>query len=94
MHLPALGSYLATAANKGDYGAIAWGLLVLIGVIVLIDFFVWRPLIAWTEKFKFETVEAQNTPQSVVLDCLRRSPTVRILTNRVCKPLSQALDQC
>jgi len=92
-HLPGLGSYLATAANKGDYGAIAWGLLVLIGVIVLIDFFVWRPLIAWTEKFKFETVEAQNTPQSVVLDFLRRSPTVRILTNRVCKPLSQSLDQ-
>jgi NitT/TauT family transport system permease protein len=92
-HLPGLGSYLATAANQGDYSAIAWGLLVLIGVIVLIDFFIWRPLIAWAEKFKLETVEAQNTPQSVVLDVLRRSPTLRILSNRIWQPLSQSLNR-
>ena len=47
--LPGLGSYLATAANHGSYGALAWGLFVLIGVIVVTDFLVWRPLIAWTE---------------------------------------------
>ena len=91
--LPGLGSYLAAAANQGDFGAIGWGLLVLIGIIVIIDFFVWRPLIAWAEKFKFETVEAQNSPQSVVLDFLRRSPTLRVLKSRVWKPLGQAFNQ-
>lgn len=91
--LPGLGSYLAAAASQGDFGAIAWGLLVLIGVIVLIDFFIWRPLIAWAEKFKFETVEAQNTPQSVVLDFLRRSPTLRVLNSRVWKPIGQAFNK-
>jgi NitT/TauT family transport system permease protein len=91
--LPGLGSYLATAANQGDYGAIGWGLLVLVGVIILIDFFVWRPLIAWAEKFKFETVEAQNTPQSSVLDFLRRSPTLRMFKTRLWKPLGRAFGQ-
>ena len=91
--LPGLGSYLGTAANNGNFGAIGWGLLVLIGVIVVIDFFVWRPLIAWAEKFKLETVEAQNTPQSVVLDFLRRSPTLRILNTRFWKPLGTAINR-
>ncbi|MBD0265770.1 MAG: ABC transporter permease subunit, partial [Tolypothrix sp. Co-bin9] len=92
-HLPGLGSFLAIAANKGDFGALTWGLLVLIGEIILIDFFIWRPLIAWAEKFKFETVEAQNSAQSIVLDFIRRSPTIRILSTRFWKPLNRAFGQ-
>ena len=90
--LPGLGSFLGTAASRGDYKAIFSGLTVLVGVIVLIDFFVWRPLIAWTEKFKLEMVEAQNVPQSWVLDIIRRSPTLRIVSDRVLQPLQTALD--
>jgi len=90
--LPGLGSFLATAASQGNFQAIIWGLVVLIGVIVLIDFFIWRPLIAWAEKFKFETVETQNSPQSMVLDFMRRSPTLRVLTTRIWKPLSEAIN--
>jgi len=91
--LPGLGSFLGAAANQGNFGKIAWGLAVLIGVIILIDFFVWRPLIAWAEKFKFETVEAQNSPQSFVLDFLRRSPTLRIFSERVLQPMASALNR-
>lgn len=90
--LPGLGSFLGTAASRGDYKAIFWGLTVLVGVIVVIDFFVWRPLIAWTEKFKLEMVEAQNVPQSWVLDIIRRSPTLRMVSDRVLQPLQIALD--
>ncbi len=89
--LPGLGSFLAAAASQGNFGAITGGLVVLIGVIVLIDFFIWRPLIAWVEKFKFETVEAQNSPQSSVLDFLRRSPTLRILGDRLWHPVAEAM---
>jgi NitT/TauT family transport system permease protein len=91
--LPGLGSYLKTAADRGEFGAIAWGLLVLVGVIVAIDFFVWRPLIAWAEKFKLESVEATNAPESVVLDFLRRSPTIRILGDRIFAPLRESIDR-
>jgi NitT/TauT family transport system permease protein len=52
--LPGLGSFLATAAGQGNTKAILGGLLVLIGVIILIDFLIWQPLIAWSDKFKFE----------------------------------------
>ena len=71
--LPGLGSYLQTAANAGDTGAILWGLGTMIAVIVLMDQVIWRPLIAWSEKFKFEQVEATEVPRSPVLDWLRRS---------------------
>ncbi|MBW4668714.1 MAG: ABC transporter permease subunit [Cyanomargarita calcarea GSE-NOS-MK-12-04C] len=91
--LPGLGSFLANAASKGDFPAIFCGLAVLIGVIVAIDFFAWRPLIGWAEKFKFEMVEAQNSPESWVLDLLRRSPTFRVISDRVFQPIQSALDK-
>ncbi|MBN3894051.1 MAG: ABC transporter permease subunit [Nostoc sp. NOS(2021)] len=90
--LPGLGSFLGTAANKGDFKAIFWGLAVLIAIIVATDFFVWRPLIAWAEKFKFEMVETENAPQSWVLDIIRRSPTLRAISDRVFQPLQTAID--
>ena len=73
LRLPGLGSYLQTASNAGDTRAIVWGLLVMITVIVLMDQVIWRPIIAWSEKFKFEQVEASQTPRSPVLGLLRRS---------------------
>jgi len=91
--LPGLGSYLKKAADEGNFWAITWGLVVLIGVILIIDFFIWRPLIGWAEKFKFQTVEAENTPQSAVLDFLRRSPTLRGLKERFFTPLRETIDQ-
>lgn len=90
--LPGLGSFLGTAASKGDFKAIFWGLAVLIGVIIALDFFVWRPLIAWAEKFKLEMVESENPPQSWVLDILQRSPTLRIVSDRIFRPLQTAAD--
>ncbi len=79
LRLPGLGSYLQTAANAGDTRAIAWGLSVMIGIIVLIDQLIWRPVIAWTEKFKFEQVEAAETPHSFMLDLLKRSKVLPFL---------------
>jgi NitT/TauT family transport system permease protein len=70
--LPGLGSYLQVAAGAGDTRAILWGIAAMIAVIVLLDQLVWRPAIAWSDKFKFETVEG-TAPQSFVLTLLRRS---------------------
>ena len=82
LRLPGLGSYLQTASNAGDMHAIGWGLIVMVAVIILLDQLVWRPLIAWSEKFKMEQVEASQTPRSWVLDLLRRSRAVSFV-NRV-----------
>jgi NitT/TauT family transport system permease protein len=91
--LPGLGSFLAEAADTGDIVAIAWGLAVMIGIIIAIDFLVWRPLIAWVEKFKYQMVEAENVTQSIVLDFLRRSPTLETLAEKIWQPLLQRLEQ-
>ncbi|OLP16899.1 ABC transporter permease [Leptolyngbya sp. 'hensonii'] len=91
--LPGLGAFLATAASQNNLGALAEGLLVLVGVIVATDFFVWQPLIAWAERFKVEMVEAQTIPESWLLDFLRRSPTLRILNQQLVKPLREGLDR-
>ena len=90
-NLPGLGSYLGKGANEGNFGAIGWGLAVLIGVIVAIDFFIWQPLIAWVEKFKYQSVEASDVPQSSGLDFLRRSATLRVLKSRI-SPLGDSFD--
>uniref|UniRef100_B8HKL3 Binding-protein-dependent transport systems inner membrane component n=1 Tax=Cyanothece sp. (strain PCC 7425 / ATCC 29141) TaxID=395961 RepID=B8HKL3_CYAP4 len=91
--LAGLGSYLGTAANAANYAALTYGLIVLIGVIILIDLLIWRPLIAWGEKFKFQLVEAENVPQSFVLDFLRRSPTLRALHLNLFTPLQETIDR-
>jgi NitT/TauT family transport system permease protein len=91
LRLPGLGSYLQTAANAGDTRAILWGLAVMIGVIILIDQLVWRPAIAWAEKFKFEQVEAAEVPRSPILDFLRRSRFLPFIANRSTRPASERL---
>jgi len=91
LRLPGLGSYLQTATNAGDTRAILWGLAVMVAVIVSIDQLVWRPTIAWSEKFKFEQVEAQQTPTSPVLDLLRRSRVVSRVTRVTWLPAREAL---
>jgi NitT/TauT family transport system permease protein len=90
-NLPGLGSYLGKAANEGNFGAIGWGLAVLIGVIIAIDIFIWQPLIAWVEKFKYQSVEATDVPQSSVLDFLRRAATLRVLKSRI-SPLGDSFE--
>ncbi|HEX4714813.1 MAG TPA: ABC transporter permease subunit, partial [Ktedonobacteraceae bacterium] len=89
--LPGLGSYLQAAANQGNTGAVIWGLLTLIILIVLLDFLFWRPLVAWADKFKIEQNSNADPPTSPVLDLLRRSALVATANRRVFRPLGDAL---
>ena len=91
LRLPGLGSYLQTAANAGDTRAILWGVFTMIAVIVLIDQLIWRPIIAWSEKFKFEQVEASQTPSSPVLDLLRQSRILKRAGRAAVAPALEAL---
>lgn len=91
LRLPGLGSYLQTAANAGDTRAIVGGLGVMIGIIVLIDQLVWRPVIAWSEKFKFEQVESVESPRSFVLDFLLRSRLLPFLARLTVIPVRERL---
>jgi NitT/TauT family transport system permease protein len=89
--LPGLGSYLQTAASNGDTRSILWGISTMIAVIVLLDQFVWRPVIAWAEKFKVEQVESTNAPRSWVLNVFRHSRGLAHLQSRTIRPLRERL---
>ena len=89
--LPGLGSYLQTAASAGDMTSIFWGVATMVAVIVLIDQLVWRPIIAWAEKFKVEQVESTNTPKSWVLNMVRHSSGLARIRQRTLRPLGERL---
>jgi NitT/TauT family transport system permease protein len=89
--LPGLGSYLQTAASAGDTRSILLGVLTMIAVIVLLDQFVWRPVIAWAEKFKVEQVESAEVPHSWVLGLLQHSSSLAQLRKKAVFPLRESL---
>jgi NitT/TauT family transport system permease protein len=70
--LPGLGSFLQTAASNGNTRAMLWGLAMMVAVIVLMDQLIWRPVIAWADKFKFEQVESSETAQNSILNFIRK----------------------
>ena len=89
--LPGLGSYLQTAASAGDMSAILWGITAMIAVIVLLDQLVWRPVIAWAEKFKVEQIQSAELPGSWFLQVLRRSPLLARLGRTGILPMRERL---
>ncbi|MFZ0143046.1 MAG: ABC transporter permease subunit [Candidatus Sulfotelmatobacter sp.] len=89
--LPGLGSYLQTAASAGDTSSICWGIVTMVLVIVLLDQFVWRPVIAWAEKFKVEQVESTDAPRSWVLNLVEHSSGLARIREKTLRPLSERL---
>ena len=92
VRLPGLGSYLQTAADNADMRSIVWGLATMIAVIVLMDQLLWRPIIAWAEKFKLEQVEAAQTPRSPILTLLRRSRVLAAIGHVAVEPARERMD--
>jgi NitT/TauT family transport system permease protein len=84
--LPGLGSFLQTAASHGDTRALLWGVATMIAVIVLLDQVVWRPIIIWADKFKFEQVESSGTTHTTVLHLLGRASIIVRLYRSIFRP--------
>jgi len=85
--LPGLGSFLQTAASHGDTRAILWGVAAMIAVIVILDQLVWRPIIAWADKFKFEQVESSGAAQTTLLNLIGRASIVLRLYRLFVQPV-------
>jgi NitT/TauT family transport system permease protein len=71
--LPGLGSYMAASVEAGDMRSALFAIVAMITTIVVLDQLLWRPLVAWAEKFKLEQVEGKDSPTSWVLTLLQRS---------------------
>jgi len=68
------------------------GLGTLVCVIVMLDQFVWRPLTAWTDKFKVEMLESEQPPSSWFAQVLSRSWLVDQCGRRIWNPFSEWID--
>lgn len=85
--LPGLGSYLQVAAGHGDTKAILWGLGAMVACIVLLDQMIWRPVIAWADKFKFEQVETSKAATHHLLHLLGRASLVVRMFRTLVRPV-------
>lgn len=77
--LPGIGSYVAQAIHGKNLPAIGWALLTMLLVILAYDQLLFRPLVAWAEKFKFELTENQDSAESWVLTMFQRTRVLRTL---------------
>ena len=87
--LPGVGSYVAKAIEHRDLAAVGWAIAAMTVAIILYDQLLFRPLVAWADKFRFEQTAALVTPRSWVADLFHRS---RLLT-RVSEPIGMGLHQ-
>ncbi len=75
--LPGVGSYMAVAIEKGDKAAMAWAVFAMTVMIVAVDQLLWRPLVAWSQRFRAAEVAGEPEARSWVLDLVRRSAVLR-----------------
>ncbi|MBV8653738.1 MAG: ABC transporter permease subunit, partial [Alphaproteobacteria bacterium] len=71
--LPGIGSYIATAIEQRDLTAIYWAVLVMFIVIILYDQLLFRPLLAWSRKFKVEELSEEEPARPWFLVMVQRA---------------------
>ncbi|MGB8267146.1 MAG: ABC transporter permease subunit [Candidatus Velthaea sp.] len=86
--LPGIGSYVAAAVSAKDMPALGWAVLTMAVVIFTVDQLFWRPLVAWSDKFRLEQSASASPPQSWVYDLLRGSR----ITNALAALWTQVID--
>jgi NitT/TauT family transport system permease protein len=89
--LPGLGSFLQTAAGSGNTRAMLWGLATMVLVIVLMDQLIWRPVIAWADKFKFEQVESATAGGNLILTFITRESFIIRTYRKLLHPMVEWL---
>nr|WP_210399014.1 ABC transporter permease subunit [Steroidobacter denitrificans] len=77
--LPGIGSYIALAIAGRDLGAIFWAIATMLVVIMIYDQLLFRPLVAWADRFRFEQETGATPPGSWVLTALSRSRLVALV---------------
>ena len=90
VNLPGVGSYVAVAIQNRDLGAVGWAILAMTLTILLIDQLLFRPMIVWAEKFRYEQSAAQSVAKSFVYDLFGRARDVKAVVAPVGRWVSRA----
>ena len=79
--LPGIGSWLAIAIAERNVAAVLMAVATMGAVILAYDQLLFRPIVAWADKFRFEQTAAQQRPRSWVYNLWRRGRLIRHLTS-------------
>lgn len=90
--LPGIGSYVAAAVVARDRQALVWASLTMLVVILLVDQLFWRPLVAWSDRFRLEQSGSGDQPRSWLLDLVTAAHVPRLLMKGLA-PLLEQLDR-
>ncbi len=90
--LPGIGSYVAAAIAAEDLPALGWALLSIALVIIVVDQIFWRPLIAWSDKFRLEQSASAEVPTSWVYDLIATARIPRLIGSAL-TPVRETLNQ-
>jgi len=70
--LPGIGSWLGTAIANQDITAVGWATLMMTIVILIYDQIIFRPIVAWSDKFNMGQTASQQKPNSWVYDIIKK----------------------
>ena len=90
--LPGIGSYVAAAVAAQDLSALGWAIVAMTAIIVLVDQLFWRPLVAWSDKFRMEQSSSGDVPQSWLFDLLKSTRFSKLLAP-ITTPAIDAIDR-
>jgi len=81
--LPGIGSYVAEALEKRDIAAVGWAILAMLLVILAYDQLIFRPLVAWSAKFRFETTAGATASDPWMLRLIRRTRLMSMIGDAI-----------
>ncbi|MCL1900497.1 MAG: ABC transporter permease subunit [Promicromonosporaceae bacterium] len=90
--LPGIGSYVAAVSHNQEIGLLLLAIGVMVVMVIGVNFVFWRPLTAWSERFRLGDTAGAVQQKSYVYDLLRRS-RVPSLLGRAGRPVGRALDR-
>jgi NitT/TauT family transport system permease protein len=79
VELPGIGSWLATAIDARDFHAVGWAVFAMAIVIALYDQLLFRPIVAWADRFRAEQVAGREKPHSWVYELARRTRFMKMV---------------
>src|SRR5215472_14189721 len=81
--LPGIGSYVALALEQRDIRAVCYAIVAMLAVILAYDQLLFRPLVAWSAKFRFETTAGATAEDPWLLRLVRRTRLLKVIGSAI-----------
>ncbi|ABV79320.1 ABC-type anion transport system permease component [Rickettsia bellii OSU 85-389] len=89
--VPGIGSYIAKAIYEKDIISIIYSVITMFIVIILYDQIIFRPLIVWADKFRYENIVKACAPKSMVVDLFKKTNFITIYIAKIISNLLSKL---